>query len=336
VVTGNYLTNNQLPKRGGYLLMKRLIVLMSIFIFNFVAQDSILVVKSYAGEDDIGVCTAQFLKIGQGPRVIGMGGAGVAIADDVNATYWNPAGLVQLELREAIAARTSWFEDIKTNYLAYSQPLQPINKMKRAMGVGIILLNVGGIDGRDNTGIKTTTLEADNLAFSLSYALELHPKIDCGFNLKAIKQDLGGYKGTGLVVDVGILSNYTKKVSLGLNIQNIGPKLKTAEVKNDLPLNIKLGACYKPELFGEGTLLALDIDLPKDNEVDFHAGVEYWLTQSLGLRLGYDKQAGYTTGIGFKSQGEGYFQGIVVQLDYGFISHENFDNSHRFSLMTKF
>lgn len=304
-------------------------LLMSILILN---QPVII----YAGADNVGRCTAQFLKIDQGPRVVGMGGAGVAIADDVNATYWNPAGLVQLELREAIAARTAWFEDIKTNYLAYSQPLSPINKMKRTMGVGIILLNVDGIDGRDNTGIKTTTLEADNLAFFLSYAFELQPRIDSGFTLKAIKQDLGGYKGTGIAVDVGILSKYTEKLSLGLNIQNIGPKLKTAEAKNDLPLNIKLGACYKPELFGEGTLLALDMDIPKDNKVNFHAGMEYWLTQSLALRLGYDKQAGYSTGIGFRSSGEGYFQGIVVQVDYGFISHEDFDNSHRFSFMTKF
>lgn len=309
--------------------MKKIVVLMSILIFG-------QPVISYAGDDNIGRSTAQFLKIGQGPRIVGMGGAGVAIANDINAAYWNPAGLVQLERREVSAARTNWFEDIKTNYLSYAQPLESINNIKRAMGISLTMLNVGGIDGRDNTGARTTILEVDNLAFSLSYALKLQQKMAYGFNVKAIKQDLGGYKGTGMAVDLGALYNFTDKTSFGVNIQNLGPQLKTANAKNDLPFNIKLGACYKPELFGEGTLLAVDIDIPKDNDINLHTGAEYWLTQSLGVRLGYDKQAGYSFGLGFKSRGEGYFEGIIVQIDYGFISHDDFDNSHRFSFIMKF
>ncbi|MFH1562865.1 MAG: PorV/PorQ family protein [Nitrospirota bacterium] len=315
--------------------MKKLVVLMSILIF-VVAQDSILALNSYAGDDDVGICTAEFLKIGQGPRIVGMGGAGVAIADDINATYWNPAGLVQLKLREITAARTSWFEDINTNYLSFAQPLPPINKIKRAMGISLTMLNAGGIDGRDNTGLKTTTLEADNLALSLSYALELRKGISCGFNVKMIKQDLGGNKGTGMAVDIGLLSRYNPKTSFGLNIQNLGPKFKTGNAKNDLPLNIKLGVSYKPELFGENTLVAFDVEMPKDNEFNFCTGGEYFLTPSLGIRLGYNNQAGYSMGLGFRSKGEGYFEGVAVEVDYGFVSHDEFDNSHRFSFITKF
>ena len=38
---------------------------------------------------------AHFLRSGVGARAVGMGGAFVAIANDVNAAYWNPAGLIQ-------------------------------------------------------------------------------------------------------------------------------------------------------------------------------------------------------------------------------------------------
>ena len=38
---------------------------------------------------------AHFLRFGVGARAMGMGGAFVAVADDVNAAYWNPAGLIQ-------------------------------------------------------------------------------------------------------------------------------------------------------------------------------------------------------------------------------------------------
>ena len=40
-----------------------------------------------------GEATVLFLMINPGARQGGMGEAGVALADDANAVYWNPAGL---------------------------------------------------------------------------------------------------------------------------------------------------------------------------------------------------------------------------------------------------
>ena len=56
---------------------------------------------------------AIFLELGVGSRALGLGGAYVAVADDITATYWNPAGLAQLakdgltnkELRTQIAVQ---------------------------------------------------------------------------------------------------------------------------------------------------------------------------------------------------------------------------------------
>ena len=43
-----------------------------------------------------GTTAAPFLKIGIGPRAIGMGGASTATADDITAIYWNPGGLANV------------------------------------------------------------------------------------------------------------------------------------------------------------------------------------------------------------------------------------------------
>ncbi|MBI5244034.1 MAG: UPF0164 family protein, partial [Elusimicrobia bacterium] len=43
---------------------------------------------------------AAFLKIGTGARAEAMGGAYTAIADDVNALYYNPGGLAALKKSE--------------------------------------------------------------------------------------------------------------------------------------------------------------------------------------------------------------------------------------------
>ncbi len=51
------------------------------------------------GEDNtaIGTASAEFLLLGAGARGAALGGAYSAIADDIEAMYWNPGGLALLE-----------------------------------------------------------------------------------------------------------------------------------------------------------------------------------------------------------------------------------------------
>ena len=41
--------------------------------------------------------SANFVEVETGARAMGMGGAFVAVADDVTALHWNPAGLATLD-----------------------------------------------------------------------------------------------------------------------------------------------------------------------------------------------------------------------------------------------
>src|SRR5437762_3445025 len=61
---------------------------------------------------DAGTSSANFLKLGIGPRAIAMGEAQVGVADDVYATYWNPAGLARLDAQEAGFAQNQYLESI--------------------------------------------------------------------------------------------------------------------------------------------------------------------------------------------------------------------------------
>jgi len=69
---------------------------------------------------------------GFGARAMGMGGAFVAVADDATATYWNPAGLAQLEQPElSLVAATiptlqmygywTWYDDYALSSLTSSE-----------------------------------------------------------------------------------------------------------------------------------------------------------------------------------------------------------------------
>ena len=69
---------------------------------------------------NVGTSGAQFLKIGPGARVDSLGGAFGAIADDVTAIYWNPAGLSQLAATTPVSGtHTVWLADTRYNFLAF-------------------------------------------------------------------------------------------------------------------------------------------------------------------------------------------------------------------------
>src|SRR5476651_666810 len=71
---------------------------------------------------DTGTTGANFLKLGIGPRAIAMGNAQVGVADDVYATYWNPAGLSTLKTQEATFVHTDYVQSISEQYIAYAIP----------------------------------------------------------------------------------------------------------------------------------------------------------------------------------------------------------------------
>ncbi len=51
--------------------------------------------------------SANFVEVDTGARAMGMGGAFVAVADDVTALHWNPAGLAELDRIQVFGMRTS-------------------------------------------------------------------------------------------------------------------------------------------------------------------------------------------------------------------------------------
>ena len=56
----------------------------------------------------VGLSGFQFLKIGQGARAVAMGDAYTAVADDINAIFWNPAGLTGVRGTAWTANYTKW------------------------------------------------------------------------------------------------------------------------------------------------------------------------------------------------------------------------------------
>src|SRR5690242_7057886 len=51
------------------------------------------------------------LSVGMGPRAVGMGESFTAVADDLSAIHYNPAGLAQIRQPEAVLMHNSYLTD---------------------------------------------------------------------------------------------------------------------------------------------------------------------------------------------------------------------------------
>lgn len=108
--------------------------------------------------------TATFLKIGVGAIPVSMGEAFSAVANDVNAISYNPAGLAQIKGQQLLLVHNQWFEDIKHDYLSFAHNISP----NRSLGGNVTYLRIDDLIGRDDDGDLTENFNAYDLAVGLA------------------------------------------------------------------------------------------------------------------------------------------------------------------------
>ncbi len=286
---------------------------------------------------DPGTTGAVELKIPVGPRAIAMGGAFVAVADDANAIYWNPAGLRQLGGTALTAQYTDFIDTVNYNYFAAATPLGN----DAAIGLGAKLLTTGNEEVVDSNGNLTGASFNENyMDIDVAAALKINYFLDVGIVGKYISKSLASTTASTFAVDLGVLYRTPiAHLTTGLNLQNIGPGLKFVNVSDPLPFNVKVGAAYK--MFDDNFTLAMDFNFPTDNDPSVSLGGEYWYMNTLVGRFGYELQGSFDQnqlGNGAKA---GLYLGAGVKvaafktnigLDYAWSSQGFLGTSNRFAL----
>lgn len=299
---------------------------------------TLLFASTYALAGSPGSKGAVFLKLGQGARSNGMGESFSAVADDINALYWNPAGIAQIEEKQATFMYSDWLAEIKYNYLGYVHSEQILGGI---IGGAITLLDSGSIPKYDITSTNepinlNTTYEGKDIALAVSYAREMLENCSLGATLKYIKMKIDTKTSSGFGLDVGCLYRpQVENLTLSTVVQNFGPELKAfVKEKDGLPLNFKVGGAYK--LLDNALTLSLDVNFPSDNKTNFNFGTEYWIKETLAIRAGYKtltkkelRSSDLTFGMGIRLP-------IGIGLDYAYCDYGDLDDTHRVSLITKF
>ncbi|MDA8131024.1 MAG: UPF0164 family protein, partial [Elusimicrobia bacterium] len=168
----------------------------------------LLAASAFAGGP--GSAGMQALKLDMSPRAAGMGGAFVAVADDIYTIGYNPAGLGQLYIPEASAVlHHSGIDDSKMNNISFGLPLPFIGLAglaKPGFGVSLMLSDAGSFDYRyinyDGSVTKQSFDAQKDLALTFGYGEKVYSdevnldgykaKIDqyLGLNIKYVKSTI--------------------------------------------------------------------------------------------------------------------------------------------------
>jgi len=301
--------------------MKNLSTLLILVVFSVNSAFAML------SDDDIGTSAAKFLNFGVGARAVGLGENYAAVSNDATAVYWNPAGLSQIEKKCVSVMHAVWFEDIFYDWGSYVQPIK--NSM---LGVGVQYVSYGSITETDETGQEGSSFTSYDMAGIISYSREIF-NTPVGLNIKYIFSKINDETATAVAADIGCMYKLLdERLSLGLNLQNIGTKMKYIDEEDPLPFNIKVGGAYS---ILKSWLIAIDLNFPNDNEMIYGIGSEY--NYKINNDLSVSGRAGYNSRSNETGNMNGMTGGLGVNykkynIDYSFMPFGNLGNTHRISL----
>ncbi len=302
---------------------------------------AVLALSSKGYASDPGTTGANFLELGIGPRAIAMGDAQVGLADDVYATYWNPAGLSQLKGQELGLVDTQYLQGISEQFVGYALP----TRQSGTFGLSFTYLGVGSFQGYDATGTPTSGINASDLAGGLSYSHYLYSDPRTGAGLSAgvtgkwIQEKLDTVSASAYAADFGLFftpgllwGEKLDGLKTGFALRNVGSALTFDQESFGLPRVLTEGASYTGHLWNESITTAFDARQPNDGPQSIGIGLEILTLQSFVLRAGYTSEGdlgnGLRLGAGLRFK--------TIQIDYAYGNEGDFGNTQRIGLTLRF
>jgi len=287
-----------------------------------------------AGARAAGTASASFLRIGWGARPAAMGDAFTAAADDVDAVYWNPAGLNYVKRLQEAFGHNIWLDGLSAEYAAFAVRRGTAS----VIGAGVGFMNTGDIERGNKYGYTEGYYSSSDMTMVLSYARRLKPRLAVGGNFKIIRERIESSEAQAFAVDAGAIYEVSPKLKLGATLKNLGTGLTLEKTPSPLPLGLRAGAALQ---YSKNLLLTSEISMPFDDTLSLHFGGEYVYPSPvkgvrLALRAGVKTSAmSYLGALSAITLGFGAETG-AVGLDYALSPYGDLGMTHRLSLKIKF
>ncbi len=279
-----------------------------------------------------GTNSFHFLQMPVGSRAQAMGSAYTAISSDINGIYYNPAGLGFGFRPSIMLYHAKWFEDISIENLSFCYP----NLNNFALFFGLSYLHLPEIEGYEisstNTPIKTSPFKVYNLITQLGLSYKLTQDFSIGLQTKYLNERIDNISASGVAFDMGFLYKLpVDYLSIGASIQNLGPKIKYHQHKENLPLTYRIGLAYNIPF----TMLTIAFDAikTKGEEWKVAPGLEMVFVETFAIRTGYQFQqdigSWYTMGFGITFMDN-------YDINYTFAPYGILGNTHRAEFVINF
>jgi hypothetical protein len=323
--------------------MKKPVLLLGILTVAF--SMNLFAATQFAGES---------MSIGVGARPLGMGGTFVAIADDASTSYWNAAGMTNINGVEVSSVKLTKVNDLDTKYTYVNLVYNTGSVGAGAFGLGWLRQAIDGIKLTDTTGniISDAKENADNVLY-MAYAYPFIKGFSAGATVKillgnypALVYDSAGtaspstvnYNGFG--TDLGLFlngiafSSDMKWLSLGVNFQDLMTSINWDKISGvsaggseKVDLNVKPGVSVKFPIQQFELIGAVDLDTKYQTIV--HAGAEVWWNKMIAIRGGIKSWGSIDNGDGSGTlqQKPDWSLGASIRwyfigLDYAYVYNE--------------
>lgn len=175
-----------------------------------------------------GGAAAEFLLLGAGARGAALGGSYAALANDVEALYWNPAGVALME-RAALAVGTYTY--LANTRYSWAGMAFPMSGGQRAFGI-----QAGTFGFSDQPVYTVQNPEGDGSTYSvaqtfvgLTYSQNFSDRFSAGITGKYISDRLAATSGSGFAVDFGTSFHAqigSRPIRASFVIQNLGSSIQ--------------------------------------------------------------------------------------------------------------
>ncbi|MGE5680346.1 MAG: PorV/PorQ family protein [Bacillota bacterium] len=322
--------------------MKKILIILFICVLTFEAKAQLF---PTLGGQRAGISAAQFLKVGVGGRASSMGDAFVAVANDVSALYWNPAGLIQSQTDQVIFSHNEWLVDIKHDFIGAVYHPSPSD----AVGIALTSLHTKDMPVTTETQPFGTGeyFSFGDIAVAVSYSRKMTEQFSFGGTVRYIEETLDKLKMRGVMIDLGTyywtglgssrfavtVSNFGNNLAPDGHVVLFGSRKKSEWQSFSPPTIFRIGFAFEPYQSEDQMVTAsVQLNHPNDNSENVSTGLEYKWKNILSLRGGYKfnvEEQNYSFGAGIRMP----LRVADVTFDYGFSNFTRLGSAHRFSLI---
>lgn len=290
----------------------------------------------------------EFMNIGVDAAALGMSSAVTAHSADVNAGYWNPAGLINLEDNQLALMHSSYFANIANyDYAAYAMPLD------RESVVGISLIRFAVDDILDTTQLiddqgninydRISLFSTADYGLTFSYARSLPVQgLNVGVNAKVIRRVIGNFASSwGFGFDLGVQFESDNDWKFGIMARDITTTFNAWSIDETEFAKIQNAIEGQNQELPETTEITIPkLQLGVSKLIDFN--YDYTLLTSVNLNMRFTETndiisssfASINPALGFEF---GYIDMVFLRAGMGNFQKElQIDNTENLSFQPSF